>query len=325
MENFTEFVKKDLLSTRPQPTEGLAWLAAIVRTSATLGLEKRSLVLKFESENDEVIRTAIFLLKALYHLPVEATVDRCKSGLRKGQTVFSATLSQGGTKKLLSDIGMMREENGEMVLCDVGIPATLVSVAAARKNYVKGLFVGAGTVTVPLTDGEKHTNGYHLEIHLSQEILATDLIALLAEEGIESKFIQRKELYVVYIKDREMLSNFLAYVGSGDAVMKIQEIIIEREVNNRLNREANFNTSNLDKTLKASAEQIHALEIIDKYLGIENLPEALREVAALRLDNRFATFSEMQEALPEIGKSGLNHRWRKIMAIAKELEEKYGE
>lgn len=64
------------------------------------------------------------------------------------------------------------------------------------------------------------------------------------------------------------------------------------------------------------------IEIIDKYRGLESLPDQLKEIAEIRLDNTDMSLKEIGEILnPPIGKSGVNHRLRKIERIAMEIME----
>ena len=82
----------------------------------------------------------------------------------------------------------------------------------------------------------------------------------------------------------------------------------------------NCETANLSKTINASLKQVNNIELIDKKIGIENIPRNLQEVAYLRLNHRDASLKELGKMLdPPLGKSGINHRFRKIEEIADKL------
>ena len=56
-------------------------------------------------------------------------------------------------------------------------------------------------------------------------------------------------------------------------------------------------------------------------MGLEGLPEDLRELAQLRLDNPEMSLRELGESLSEpISRSGVNHRLRRILEIAEDIE-----
>lgn len=327
--SFTETTKNELLSLYPEDAKSeRAWLSAAIRTSAAIVIERKNAVLKFESENSKLIETVLEIVKSLYKAPVEASREVVKSGPKKGQERWSLKVSAGQTREILLDACVMTEVGGIYNSFASGIDPSLVETTSAAKNFVKALYIGCGNVSVPkpTADAEDETKsaGYHLEFILSQQNLAADLVRLLAELEIDARYMERKDSHIVYIKDREVLSNFFAALGAGDSVLYIQEVIIERELMNRMNREANFSAANIDKTMKASAKQSVAIEVIDEKIGLDNLPEPLREVAFLRRANPTATFQELQAMLPYIGKSGLNHRLRKIVKIAQELQDSDG-
>ena len=58
-------------------------------------------------------------------------------------------------------------------------------------------------------------------------------------------------------------------------------------------------------------------------MGLEGLPEPLRQMAYVRLENPQASLGELGKLLdPPVGKSGVNHRLRKLGELAKELKVK---
>lgn len=70
-------------------------------------------------------------------------------------------------------------------------------------------------------------------------------------------------------------------------------------------------------------QQIENIMLIDRHLGLSNLPDRLREVAELRLQYRDMNLAELGEMIPsgKVSKSGINHRLRKINEIAAKLRE----
>ena len=88
---------------------------------------------------------------------------------------------------------------------------------------------------------------------------------------------------------------------------------MEKSVNNKSNRIWNFENANLDKTIEASFKQAAAIEKI----GIENLPENLKETARLRVANKDLNLAQIGQLLsPPLSKSAVNHKMRKIMELA---------
>ena len=67
--------------------------------------------------------------------------------------------------------------------------------------------------------------------------------------------------------------------------MTLMQAKMVKEVRNYVNRTTNFETANIDKTASASAKQVVAIHRLQETVGLDNLPEDLREMAYLRLEN----------------------------------------
>ena len=124
---------------------------------------------------------------------------------------------------------------------------------------------------------------------------------------------------IMYMKEGEEISKFLAFIGAAKSVMKFEEIRVERHMNNKVNRLVNCETANLNKVLNASIEQIEAIKKLKNSKKFEQLDEPLKEIAELRLKNPNANLVELGKMLKTpVGKSGVNYRLKKIMEIANE-------
>ena len=72
--------------------------------------------------------------------------------------------------------------------------------------------------------------------------------------------------------------------------------------------------------METALTQIEDIRTIDRELGLDKLPLALRDVAEARLNNAATSLSGLGEMLtPPLGKSGVNARLRKISEIARKL------
>ena len=75
----------------------------------------------------------------------------------------------------------------------------MVKTEEYKKAYIRGAFIGGGSVTNP----EKT---YHLEFVTHSEEYAIDLCKLINSFGLNSKVIQRKNSFIIYIKEGEQNS-----------------------------------------------------------------------------------------------------------------------
>lgn len=185
-----------------------------------------------------------------------------------------------------------------------------------RKAIIRGLFMGAGSINNP----EKE---YHLEMEVINQDNMDIILKLLLDFEIKAKNMENKNKYYIYLKDGEEISKFLALIGASKAVMKFEDIRIQKEMRGKVNRLVNCETANLNKTINASVEQIAAIKKLQKTGEFKKLDENLKEIALLRLENPNMSLIELGKNLSKpIGKSGVNYRLKKIMEIANELVEK---
>ncbi|MBS6251972.1 MAG: DNA-binding protein WhiA [Clostridia bacterium] len=181
-----------------------------------------------------------------------------------------------------------------------------------KKAIIKGAFLGSGSINNP-------ENLYHLEIVLSNEENMIFLKKIIESLNINTKELITKTRFSIYMKEAEEISNLLALIGANKAVMKFEDIRIQKEMRGKVNRIVNCETANLNKTINASIEQIGAIKKLQETGKFNKLDENLKEIAKLRLENPNISLIELGKMLKKpIGKSGVNYRLKKIMEMADE-------
>lgn len=233
---------------------------------------------------------------------------------------FSPEISQ----RVLEDIGILSlSSTGYEIIW--GIDQRLVAEECCKKAFIKGAYLGASTSSIRLSThnrAEKTTSGYHLEFTSHSYEFLTDLCELLLEFAIFSKLVERKNLYVLYIKEADAIKDLLALVEANDTVLALSNEIITRQQRNKANREVNCINANINKTVDASIRQVEAINLIAEKIGLDSLSEDLQEVAMLRLANPQESLGELLElSTIQLTRSGLNHRLKKIEKIANTLRD----
>lgn len=291
----------------------MAELAALVRMNATIKISRNdNVVLKFTTENAAIARRIFSLIKHIYNTSLEVVVRR-NTQLKKNND-YVVVVNEGDIpRRILEDVGFIDEDHSYFNP-NYSIPKEIVEKRCCKRSYIRGAFIGGGSISNP----EKT---YHLEFVTGSEEHAEDLSRLINTFGLKSKVILRKENYVVYIKEGEQIVDLLNIIGAHQALLKLEDIRVFKNVRNNINRIINCETANLSKTIDASMKQIENIKIIEDTIGLENLPQNLREIAELRLQHREASLKELGMMLnPPVSKSGVNHRFRKIEKIAEDLK-----
>ena len=180
------------------------------------------------------------------------------------------------------------------------------------KSLIIGAFMGSGSINNP----EKK---YHLEIDFENEENLEKIKDVLEKLGIRTKKMITENKKSIYIKEGEEIPKFLALIGANKAVMKFEDIRIQKEMRGKVNRLVNCETANLNKTINASIEQIAAIKKLKETGKFNKLNDNLKEIANLRLENPDMPLVELGKRLKEpVGKSGVNYRLKKIMELANE-------
>lgn len=195
------------------------------------------------------------------------------------------------------------------------IDKSLIDKSCCKRAYLRGAFLAGGSVNNP------ETSSYHLEVYSSDRDHAESLTELMNHFQLNSKTIERKKGFVTYLKEAEKISDFLSIAGAHSALLKFEDVRIIRDMRNSVNRLVNCETANLNKTIDAALRQVENIRYIDSVIGVEQLPDRLREIARLRVEFQDVTLKELGEMVSsgKVSKSGVNHRLRKIDEIAESL------
>lgn len=181
--------------------------------------------------------------------------------------------------------------------------------------FLKGVFLSCGTVSNP-------DNNYHMEFVVQHTRLSKDLLKILNDRDFGARYILRKYSNVIYLKDSEDIEDMLTTMGAVESSLHIMGVKIEKDVRNKINRQMNFESANMSRSIEAGLNQVKAIELIEKKQGLNSLPEDLKELALLRLENPDMSLKELGASLTNpISRSGVNHRFEKIMNIAEKCSE----
>lgn len=185
-----------------------------------------------------------------------------------------------------------------------------------KRAFIRGAFMASGSMTDP-------NKGYHFEIVCRTPEQASRLQELMREFETEPKIIERKNYYVVYLKEGSQIVDMLNVMEAYVSLMNLENVRILKEMRNSVNRKVNCETANIGKTVNAAVKQIADIELIRDTDGLDSLPMPLREMAMVRLEYPEAPLKDLGKYMdPPVGKSGINHRLRKLAAVAEAIRER---
>lgn len=182
-----------------------------------------------------------------------------------------------------------------------------------KVSFLRGAFLAGGSVTDPV-------KGYHMELTTTHAAVAREAFVLIHEVmGFGAKTAGRAGAQVLYLKQSELISDFLTFLGAPIASMGIMEARLEKELNNKVNRRCNCDDANTSKVVEAAQEQLSAIRALRNANLLDSIPGKLKQAALAREANPEASLSELALLMePPITKPAMNNRMKKLMQFAKE-------
>ncbi len=246
------------------------------------------------------------VLPKLFKKAFNVTFDQLPEEKETGKLNFQITDSE----KLST---VMENYGFALDTLSLHINLPVVEEDCCKAAFLRGAFLAGGSVTDP----EK---GYHMELTTTHQSVAREGYALVEEVmGFYPKSAGRGGGQVLYLKNSDLISDFLTYLGAPVAAMGIMEAKLEKELNNKVNRRCNCDEANTSKVVEAAQEQLASIRTIRSRGAFDQLPVKLQQAAVARENNPEASLTELAAMMePPITKPAMNHRLQKLVQMAQE-------
>ena len=297
----------------------LAEIAGFMRFAGSVGLAgggKFRMVMT--TPNLAVVRHYKKMIRSYFDVDTDIEVGSPGSNARglkgaKAKEYIIRIEPENNSEMILREMGILIVREGMNTLSD-GIYEGLIKTKCCRKAYLRGAFLGAGTINNP-------ESSHHFEINTSSGVCARELRRLINTfVDINARIVERKTGYGVYLKARDQIADTLAIMGASKAYFDYQDKIIRKDAISAARKIEQLDLVNMDKAIQAAERQVSDIQKIAAKQGLESLSPKLQEVAMLRLDNPDLGIEALGQLLsPPLSKSGVNNRLRRISEIAKGL------
>lgn len=289
--SFSTDVKEELEKVLPSSRHcQLAELAAVIHFGCSISRSgSDDMLVEIHSENDFVKRKYFTLLKKTF------------------------IISNCSVEKVLLAVKLL-DESGNLGNVTDEVNPLLIRNNCCKRAFLRGAFLCVGSMSDP-------RKGYHLEFVCECEGHAKQIRQVIGSFDLEARIVRRKKYYIVYLKEGAGIVDLLNVMGAHVSLMNLENLRIEKEMRNSINRQVNCEAANITKTVKAAGKQIEDIKLLEKYYGMSNLPEPLRQMAEVRLAYPESSLQELGGYLnPPVGKSGVNHRLRKLSEMADKIK-----
>lgn len=305
--SFAAQTKKELTMVEADACCEVAELSALIRMNGSVQVSNRKVILDISTENAAIARRIYTLIKKQFDVHTELLV-RKKMRLKKNNVYIVRIPAR--VQEILAELKIVSEG----FVFNQGIDKEIIKRPCCKRSYLRGAFLAGGSVNNP------EGSSYHLEIATMYEEHCQSLVELANRFDLNARCIERKKGFIFYIKEGEKIIELLSIIGAHQALFKFEDVRIMRDMRNSVNRIVNCETANLNKTIGAAVRQIDNIKLLQKEIGLENLPDKLREVAEIRLAHPDINLKEVGDLLKgSVSKSGVNHRLRKIDELAEKI------
>ncbi|WP_293844562.1 DNA-binding protein WhiA [uncultured Parolsenella sp.] len=305
--SFTAEVKDELARVGGScPECDVAELAALVRVCGALSFHgSGAYSIRVSTETGAVARTVIRLAHEVFDLDTSLTVRR--SNLHRSRNYLIEIPEQKGLEQALIRMGVLVLGRG----LSSGIAARVVARSCCRAAYLRGAFMAGGFIADPRGD-------FHLEIAVTGDEFADDLLELLDDEGITARVNRRRGSYAIYLKSFDDIAALLGVVGAERTARAVKNIRVMKSVKNDVNRRVNAELANQARSTGASADQLALIDRVEREIGFDVLPPALMQFCVARREHPELSLRDLGAQMrPPLSKSALYHR---VLRLEKLLE-----
>ena len=304
--SFASLCKEELMKRKRNILENKALILGMLLSGAKITEAE----FVFSSVNEAIANYLVFLLKRVYKY--NATIEEANVQSNKFLHTYNVVCS--GALNILEDLevhnfGSLKQQIEEND-----------NLAAA---YLCGAFLARGSVNDP------ETSKYHFEITLDDAKNTTFVQHIMNKRNFNSKIIKRRNRLVVYLKEAEKIVDVIRFIGASNQAFAYEDLRIERDFNNSINRIINCEVANEQKTISAAREQLKYIKYLEYNYPLEKIDPKILTVMKVRQDNPEASLVELIEILDteygqKLSKPGLSHRFAKIKELAIEHNKNKG-
>jgi hypothetical protein len=188
-------------------------------------------------------------------------------------------------------------------------PGRVVARSCCRAAYLRGAFLGAGSLSGPRSP--------HLEVRTPLHAGAAFVRSVASATGIRMRVIDRDSHSAAYAKGWDAIEGYLSVAGATGTVLELEERSLVAGLRADANRLANADHANLVRQSRSAQAQLDAVRTLRDDGTLERLAPTLQAAAALRLRHPSLSLRELAaRADPAVTKAALAGRLARLVELA---------
>jgi len=196
-------------------------------------------------------------------------------------------------------------------------PGRVVARSCCRGAYLRGAFLGGGSLTGPRAP--------HLEVRTPTHAGAAFVRSVASVAGVRLRVVDRARHAAAYAKGWESIEAFLGVAGAVETVVALEERALVADLRSDANRLANADHANLVRQSRAAQEQLEAARALLAPDAPVRLAPAVSGAAELRLEHPSLSLRELAaRADPAVTKAAIARRLARLVELHRSLEHRSG-
>lgn len=299
--SFSQRCKKEIL--KREPISRMGELLAIIHFIGSIRINRGGYNIKFETDSNAYARYIYNLIKDLYDY--SSTFEIFDKSYKDKDRIFTVLVEDSRISEEIIDKKSKGFIDNFSDIEDVSLDDI--------KSFLKIAFIYKGSINDP-------QRGYNLEIIAREKNELRLIKESMDTFDLNAKVNDRGDYYIVYIKDSDKISDFLAIVGANRSLFELENVRAMKSIINNINRQTNFDKANIDRTVKASLRQVDAIREVLASDIADKLSCDMRDIASIRLENPYVSIEEIGEMMdPPMTKAKVNYRLQKFIKMAEDL------
>ena len=287
----------------------LAEISALFHTAGTVHLLGRGVVsFHLDLAESAVARRAYSILKELRVVSEIRTYNR-RSFDRAARTQLLVAGSVHAIE-ILTQAGVLGDEGLPLDRP----PGKVVARSCCRSAYLRGAFLGAGSLSGPRSP--------HLEVRTPLHAGAAFVRSVASAAGVRMRVLDRESHSAAYAKSWDGIESYLSVAGASETVLALEERALVAGLRADANRLANADHANLVRQSRSARAQVEAARVLRESGELEQLATTLQDAAHLRLRHPSLSLRELAErADPPVTKAAMAGRLARLVSYADDLRE----
>lgn len=299
--SFSKRCKKEVL--KKEPISKMGELLSIIHFIGSIRINMGGYNIKFETDSNSYARYIYNLIKDLYDY--SSTFEIFDKSYKDKDRIFTVLVEDN---EISEDLINKKTEGFIDNFNDIE-DVSLDEI----KSFLKIAFIYKGSINDP-------QRGYNLEIIAREKNELRLIKESMDTFDLNAKINDRGDYYIVYIKDSDKISDFLAIIGANKSLFELENVRAMKSIRNDINRQTNFDKANIDRTVKASLRQVDAIKAVIDSEAYDKLSEDMKEIASIRIDNPYISIEEIGQMMdPVMSKAKVNYRLQKFIKLAEDL------